>query len=102
PYCQRAMITRCLENRLFAVTANRYGRETDGKDTLEFTGQSQITGPRGDILLRAETEGDMLGVVEIDPEEALNKWITPKNHVLEDRRVELYRNLCPGTDHNDG
>ncbi len=102
PYCQKAMITRCLENRLFAVTANRYGRETDGKDTLEFTGQSQITGPRGDILLRAETEGDMLGVVEIDPEEALNKWITPKNHVLEDRRVELYRNLCPGTDHNDG
>ena len=102
PYCQRAMITRCLENRLFAVTANRYGYETNGKESLEFTGQSQITGPRGDILLRADKKGDMLGVVEIDPKEALDKWITPRNHVLEDRRVELYRNLCSGTYHNDG
>ncbi len=27
PYCQTAMFARCLENRVFAVTTNRYGAE---------------------------------------------------------------------------
>jgi len=26
-YCQQAMVTRCIENLVFAVTANRYGTE---------------------------------------------------------------------------
>src|SRR3989338_5307897 len=26
-HCQKAMVTRCLENRIFALTANRIGRE---------------------------------------------------------------------------
>ncbi|GAG82910.1 unnamed protein product, partial [marine sediment metagenome] len=27
PYCQKAMTTRCLENRVYGVTANRIGQE---------------------------------------------------------------------------
>ena len=53
PYCQEAMVTRCLENRVFAVTANRTGTETRGEKSLYFTGKSQITGPDGSILYRA-------------------------------------------------
>ena len=36
------MITRCLENRVYAVTANRIGREIRGEDNFNFTGESQI------------------------------------------------------------
>ena len=37
------MITRCLENRVYAVTANRIGEEIRGEYNFVFTGASQIT-----------------------------------------------------------
>jgi len=37
PYCQTAMVTRCLENRVFAVTANRTGTEDRGGKSLHYT-----------------------------------------------------------------
>ena len=57
PYCQEAMITRSIENGVFTVTANRIGtEERGGKDPLTFTGASQITGPRGELLFRLDTD----------------------------------------------
>ena len=92
-WCQKAMVTRCLENNLFAVTANRYGSETwDGKP-LSFTGGSQITAPLGEVLASAPTAADETVVVEIDPEAARNKNINRANNLLGDRRVELYGSL---------
>ena len=43
PHCQIAMVTRCLENHVFAVTTNRFGIEAlgDGR-SLTFTGESQV------------------------------------------------------------
>jgi len=38
PYCQDAMITRSIENRVFSITSNRIGREGG----YNFTGKSQI------------------------------------------------------------
>ncbi len=40
PYCQNAMITRSLENRVFTITANRIGEESLGNYKLRFTGCS--------------------------------------------------------------
>ncbi len=94
PYCQKAMTTRCLENRLFAVTANRYGLEENDGECLKFTGESQITNTKGEILVKAPQDGDMLGVAEINPFDAEDKWITPKNHLFEDRRTEFYKDIC--------
>ena len=53
PYCQKAMVTRCLENRVYAITANRIGREKRGEDNFIFTGGSQITSYDGEILSKA-------------------------------------------------
>ena len=53
PHCQEAMRTRCLENRVWAVTANRTAEDDRGDLRLEFTGQSQIVGPRGEVVSRA-------------------------------------------------
>lgn len=91
-FCQEAMITRCLENRVFAITTNRYGVDQRPQGELNFTGKSQIVAPGGELLQRAESAQDELFVVEIDPALANNKMITPHNHLLDDRRPEFYLN----------
>jgi predicted amidohydrolase len=91
PYCQNAMVTRCLENRVFAITANRIGFDQRKNDRLSFTGKSQITGHLGEILVRASEDEEEVGVFEIDPALARDKNITDYNHLLSDRRPELYK-----------
>jgi predicted amidohydrolase len=91
PYCQQAMLTRSLENGVFSVTTNRYGFEELGQVQLNFTGASQIVDARGQRLLQAPQEGDAVAVCEIDPAQADNKQITPRNHLFLDRRPEMYR-----------
>lgn len=91
PHCPDAMVTRCLENRVFAVTANRIGTEArGGKPPLTFIGHSEVVTPRGKILHRALRDRDEVAVVDIDPAEAVNKALNPYNDLLKDRRVELY------------
>jgi len=92
-WCQKSMITRCLENNLFAVTANRYGSESREGKELTFTGGSQITAPRGVVLSSAPADGDKAVIVEINPGEARDKSLAGGNHLLGDRRVELYGGL---------
>lgn len=94
PYCQAAMVTRCLENRIFAVTANRTGTEERGGKALRFTGQSQITGPDGAILCGAAEAEERVGVVEIDPKRARGKRINAFNDLFRDRRAEHYGELA--------
>lgn len=91
PYCQNAMITRSIENRVFTVTANRVGTEARGnKDALTFTGGSQVVNPRGDILFRMGKDNEALQTVEIDPLLARDKQITPGNSLWEDLRPDQY------------
>jgi predicted amidohydrolase len=86
PYCQAAMITRSIENRVFTATANRTGSERGAT----FSGMSQVTGPKGELFFRAS--GELRGVlsVDIDPARADDKWVTPANHLFADRRPEFY------------
>ena len=93
PYCQRAMVTRCVENGVFAITANRTGTEDRGDKSLTYSGISQITGPRGEILCSAGPDEEVVGVVRIDPLRSRNKRITERNDLLADRRTDLYRDL---------
>lgn len=91
PYCQRVMPCRSLENRVFAITANRIGIEynIEGKET-KFTGRSIITDPGGNIIVEADVDEETIKVAEIDPIEATNKKITPFNNIITDRREEFY------------
>jgi predicted amidohydrolase len=90
PYCQTAMFARCLENRVFAVTTNRYGTEDLAGVSLTFTGASQIMSPRGERLSQAPIEGECVAVAEIDPVVADDKHVTARNDLFADRRPELY------------
>jgi predicted amidohydrolase len=90
PFCQDAMITRCLENRVFAVTANRTGEENRKGTKLHYTGRSQITGPDARILRQAGAETEEIGIAEIDVNLSRDKNLNPYNHILLDRRKDFY------------
>jgi predicted amidohydrolase len=90
PYCQKAMTTRCLENGVYAITANRTGTDRRGDKSWHFTGASQITGPRGEVLAQAGKSMEEIKVVTVDPLKAREKWLNPRNHLLQDRRPGFY------------
>lgn len=91
PYCPTAMPVRCLENRVFAVTANRIGTEERKEGSLlRFIGQSQITSPEGKVLVRAPEDSEFLVVADIEPSLAQDKALNSYNNIFSDRRPELY------------
>lgn len=91
PHCPDAMVTRCLENRVFAITANRIGTEARGeKSPLTFIGNSEVVTPRGKILQRASRDLEEVTVVEVDPSDAADKTLNSYNDLFRDRRIELY------------
>jgi predicted amidohydrolase len=92
-YCQQTMLARCIENGVYAVTANRYGVEQRPHGTLSFTGQSQVVAPKGVLLHRSAAQGDELYIAEIDVELARDKRLTEQNDILGDRRPEFYKEL---------
>jgi len=86
PFCPHAMRTRCIENRIFAITADRIGRERD----LKFIGRSEILDTKGRILYSASSNREEVAVREIRLQEAANKRMTAMNDVIRDRRPEVY------------
>jgi predicted amidohydrolase len=91
PYCPAAMPIRCLENRVFAVTANRVGEENrKAGQSLRFIGQSQIASPEGKIVMRAPENDEAILIAEINPEIARNKNLNALNNIFNDRRPEMY------------
>jgi predicted amidohydrolase len=91
PYCQDAMKIRCLENRVFAVTANRIGTEARGDDEFSFTGKSQITDIKGKVLSSAPKDEIAADVVEIDIQRARKKKLNQFNDIVKDRKPDLYK-----------
>ena len=91
PWCQAAMVTRCLENRVFAVTATRTGVEDRGGVRLEFTGASQVVDPGGRVMAKANGSEECLRLVDVDLEAARRKMVNDYNDLLADRRPDQYR-----------
>lgn len=91
PYCPDAMVTRCLENRVFAVTANRTGSEKRGEEKeLKFIGSSEIVSPKGNILCRASSGDEEYMQAAINIIEAKDKDLNSFNNIFNDRRKDFY------------
>lgn len=88
-YCQRAMVTRSIENGVFTATGNRVGKERK----VSFRGRSQITNYRGKVLTRMSRDETGIAFADIDPLRADDKHLTKWNDLFEDRRTELYHRL---------
>src|SRR4030066_1135172 len=94
PYCPHAMPVRCLENRVFAITANRIGEENRKEgQSLRFIGQSLIASPEGGVIVKAPENEEVLLLADINPELARNKSLTALNNVFNDRRPEMYSDI---------
>jgi predicted amidohydrolase len=89
PYCQDAMVTRSIENRVFTATANRIGTER----TVVFSGLSQITDIKGNRLCQMDRKATGIASVEINPTLADDKSITARNDLLSDRVPKLYKRI---------
>jgi len=86
PFCPHAMRTRCIENRVFAVTADRIGQERD----LKYIGSSEIVDTKGRILYCASSNREEVVVRKIDLRDASSKRMTPLNDIILDRRPGVY------------
>ena len=89
-YCQTAMFTRALENRVFTITANRIGYDVRENKELFFTGESVIVSPKGEYLCRGSKDKEEICITEIDPDIALNKNLNDRNNIFTDRKKEFY------------
>lgn len=90
-FCQETMKARCLENRVYAITANRYGTDSRPQGDLIFTGKSQIVEPGGGLLHQAASQKDDVFVIDVDIVKARDKNITALNDLIRDRRPEFYK-----------
>ena len=86
---QKSVPIHAMINKIFTITANRIGTEGN----LKFTGLSTIANPRGSILAQATDTQEEIVVANVNLEEARDKWITSRNHVINDRRPENYKLL---------
>jgi predicted amidohydrolase len=85
------MPVRCLENRVYSVTANRTGTEQrrDGA-ALTFIGRSQIISPKAEILAEAGAAEETLLAAALDLSLARDKKLNQYNDLFRDRRPDLY------------
>ena len=96
-YCQKTMLTRSLENSVYSITANRTGKETRPRGELLFTGQSQIVGPKGEIIASSNSDQEAVVLCDIDLFDARNKLITENNNLFADRRPAFYDSIVYNT-----
>jgi predicted amidohydrolase len=89
PWCQSVIPSYALVNKYYVATTNRVGKERD----LEFTGQSIICSPQGEVLMQGGVTDEQVITVEVDLSRSSDKQITPRNHALLDRRVDVYGNF---------
>lgn len=90
PYCPDAMVTRCLENRVFAATANRIGEEDRGGLKLRYIGKSEVVSHKGEILHRMGEAEQGIAVCEVDLNSASNKKLNEYNDLFINRRTDYY------------
>ncbi|MBE18761.1 MAG: acyltransferase [Thaumarchaeota archaeon] len=88
--CQQTMPVRCFENQVYAVTANRIGKETRGSESFTYTGQSQIVAPDMKILTRANSNGNSVRSVKVNVFRSRNKNIHKRNNIIFDRQKQYY------------
>jgi predicted amidohydrolase len=85
------MPVRCLENKVYAVTANRIGTEQRKEGApLTFIGRSQIISPKAEILAEAGAAEETLLGAALDLDLARDKKLNQYNDLFRDRRPDLY------------
>ncbi len=86
---EKCIPAQAFMNKMFIITSNRYGIEGG----ITFSGKSFITNPDAKIIDRAVADQDAISILNIDISESRNKFVTPRNHIFEDRIPSNYTDL---------
>ncbi|MFQ5711455.1 MAG: carbon-nitrogen hydrolase family protein [Candidatus Geothermarchaeales archaeon] len=86
--------TRAVENMVWIIASDNIGVDLPFK----YPGTSFIMSPRGEILAKAGEDEEEIIYADIDPGEARDKRISPRNNIFKDRRVETYGVLKRGVE----
>ena len=89
PYAQSVIPAYAIINHIFIATANRVGQERG----VNFSGQSIIANPKGEIIGQLSATKEEVLHVEVDLSQSRNKNITERNHLFKDRRLDVYKDL---------
>jgi predicted amidohydrolase len=92
-HAQLGMRVRSLENHVYSVTANRTGADTRPIGKVGFTGQSQITDTRGELLAHAGRSQEVALAADCDLTRSRDKALTAKTHIVRLRQPKFYRRL---------
>jgi predicted amidohydrolase len=93
--CPDAIVTLCLENRVFTATADRIGEEVRGEVALKFIGTSEIVAPNGKILCRLGNKKSDISMVNVDLALADKKQINEYNHLSwGESRINIICDAC--------
>lgn len=87
-FAHKVVPAQAIMNRIFVFTTNRIGTERN----LTFTGKSFAVNPLGDIINQSG-EGEEIIFTDFDLLFSRNKMITERNHVLNDRSANDYREI---------
>ncbi|MFC2134174.1 nitrilase-related carbon-nitrogen hydrolase [Bacteroidota bacterium] len=80
--------TRAIENIVFTITSNRIGEETNKDINAAFRGESQIIGPSGQVIAKAD-KNENLTIIDIDVKEAKLKDNFMSNFKEEWKKYEI-------------
>lgn len=86
PHAWKALPGHALCNNFAIVTANRTGTERG----ITFAGKSSIIDARGEFCEIAEPADEAIVCCEVKAGDDQMKSLTPRNHLLKDRRPEFY------------
>lgn len=81
---------RAQDNQVFTVAVNRVGREGD----VEYCGRSQVVNPRGEVLVAAPSDEELVLAAALDLSLILKE--REQEPVLPNLRPELYRRFWEG------
>ena len=80
----------CSVVKYFRGFIDAYRNSQPAPVSFPFFASSQVVAPNSALLYRASGRKEEIRVMEIDIKLARNKWIAPRNHIINDRRGEFY------------
>ena len=83
--------SHAIVNGVYVVAINRVGVEKNGKNKIDFWGNSFVSDPSGKIICKLGNKKEGVLITEID----LKKVESTRQHwpFLRDRRIDAYRNI---------
>ncbi len=89
PYAQSVIPAYAIINHIYIATANRIGTERG----VTFSGQSIVANPFGIVIGQLSKTKEEVLIVDVNLELSRNKNITERNHLFDDRRLDVFCDL---------